>query len=226
MVKSDLALWKLVGAIVAGDADGVSRLLAASPALATACFHTGATRQAAKTYFIDQIGRYVYVGDTALHIAAAAYQTEIVRKLITAGADVHATNRRGAEPLHSAAVGNPGSSAWNPSAQTATLVCIIQAGADPNAVDISGVTALHRAVRTRCAAAVRALLECGADPARKNKSGSTPMLLAIRNTGRGGTGSPQAKSQQQEILRLLEQRARAQLKRKTLGGLAIQESAL
>jgi len=33
------------------------------------------------------------------------------------------------------------------------------------------------------------------------------MLLAIQNTGRGGTGSAEAKSQQQEILRLLEQRA-------------------
>src|SRR6185369_9883482 len=98
---------------------------------------------------------------------------------------------------------NPNSIAWNPSAQAATIVCIVQAGADPNAIDKSGVTALHRAVRTRCAAAVRALLECGADPTRKNKSGSTPMLLATQNTGRGGTGSPEAKSQQQEILRLL-----------------------
>lgn len=208
MVRPDQALWKLVDAIVAGDAAGVSELLAASPALATACFRTGATRQAAKTYFLDRIGRCVYAGDTALHIAAAAYQAEIVRQLITAGADIHARNRRGAEPLHSAAVGNPSSSAWNPSAQAATIVCIIQAGADPNVIDKSGVTALHRAVRTRCAAAVRTLLECGADPTRKNKSGSTPMLLAIQNTGRGGSGSPEAKSQQQEIMRLLESHGR------------------
>ena len=204
MVKSDLALWKLVETILAGDAAGVPRLLAASPPLATACFETGASRQSAKSYFLDQIGRYVYAGDTALHIAAAAYQTEIVRTLIAAGASVRARNRHGAEALHSAAVGAPGSRAWNPSAQAATIVCIIEAGADPNAIDKSGVTPLHRAVRTRCAAAVRTLLECGADPARKNKSGSTPMLLAIHNTGRGGTGSPEAKSQQQEILRLLK----------------------
>jgi len=207
MVKFDLALWKLVGAIVAGDAAGVSRMLAASPPLASACFHTGATRQTAKPYYLDQIGRYVFAGDTALHIAAAAYQTEVVRKLITAGADVHARNRHGGEPLHAAAVGLPGSRTWNPSAQAATIAGIIEAGADPNATDKRGVSPLHRAVRTRCAAAVRTLLECGADPARTNKSGSTPMLLAIQNTGRGGTGSPEAKSQQQEILRLLEQRA-------------------
>ncbi len=207
MVKSDPALWKLVGAIVAGDAAGVSRMLAESPELATAHFHEGASRQVAKKYFLDPIGRYVYTGDTALHIAAAGYQTEIVRKLIAERADVHARNRLGAEPLHSAAVGNPNSSAWNPAAQSATIVSLVEAGADPNAIDKSGVTALHRAVRTRCAEAVRTLIECGADPARKNKSGSTPAILATQTTGRGGSGSPEAKSQQKEILRLLEQRA-------------------
>jgi len=206
IVESDLPLWKLVEAIVAGDSDGVSRVLAASPSLATACFHTGASRQAAKTYFLQKFGRYVYAGDTALHIAAAAYQTEIVQLLITAGADVHARNRLGDQPLHSAAVGNPGSRTWNPPAQAATIISLIEAGADPNAIDKIGVAPLHRAVRTRCAAAVRTLLEHGADPARKNKSGSTPMLLATQNTGRGGSGSPEAKSQQQEILRLLELR--------------------
>jgi ankyrin repeat protein len=206
MVKPDLALWKLTEFIVVGDAASVSRLLAVSPALASAYFHAGATRQTAKTYYLDRIGRYVYAGDTALHIAAAAYEAEIVRKLISAGADIHARNRLGSEPLHAAAVGLPGSRRWNPSAQAATIVCIIEAGADPNAIDKSGVSPLHRAVRTRCAEAVRTLLEYGADPKRKNKSGSTPMLLATQNTGRGGTGSPEAKSQQQEILRLLERR--------------------
>jgi ankyrin repeat protein len=207
MVKYDVALWKMVRAIVAGDVAGVAALLGASPQLATACFQSGATRQAAKTYFLDEIGRYVYAGDTALHIAAASYQVEIVRQLITAGADIQARNRHGDQPLHSAAVGSPGSSAWNPPAQAATIICLIQAGADPNAIDKRGVSPLHRAVRTRCAAAVRTLLECGADPVSKNKSGSTPMLLAIHNTGRGGSGSTEAKSQQQEIIRLLEHRA-------------------
>src|SRR5260370_37973810 len=129
MVKPDLALRELVAVIIAGDAAKVSRVLAESPALAVACFQSGATRQTEKPYYLDQIGRYIFAGDTALHIAAAAYQTEIVRKLITAGADVHARNRHGDEPLHAAAVGLPGSRTWNPSAQAATIVCIIKAGA-------------------------------------------------------------------------------------------------
>src|SRR5206468_5184402 len=111
---------------------------------------------------------------------------------------------RGAEPLHYAVDGAPGSRTWDPDAQAATVACLIEAGADPNALDKNGVTPLHRAVRTRCAAAVKVLLEGGADPRRKNKNGSTPMLLATQNTGRGGSGSPEAKAQQQEIVRLLE----------------------
>jgi Ankyrin repeats (many copies)/Ankyrin repeat len=206
----DSALMALVRAIVTGDAAAASRLLAASPALAGACFEKGATRQAAKAYYLDEIGHYVYAGDTALHVAAAAYRREIVQKLIVMGADVRARNRRGAEPLHYAVDGAPGSRTWNPRVQAATVACLIEAGADPNAIDKSWVTPLHRAVRTRCAAAVSALLDGGADVRRRNKSGSTPMLLATQNTGRGGTGSPEAKAQQDEIVRMLEQHGSAQ----------------
>ena len=206
MVKSDSALHQLIGSILAGDGEGVSRLLTASPQLALARFQQGATRQSEQPFFLDQIGRYIYAGDTALHIAAAAYQTEIVRGLLAAGADVRARNRRGQEPLHAAANGSPGSSGWNPSAQAATIVLLVEAGADPNAFDKSGVSPLHKAVRTRCAEAVRTLIDCGADPALANKNGSTPVLLATQNTGRGGTGSEQAKLQQLEIVRLLGER--------------------
>ena len=202
--QADSALRELVDAIVDGDEARVSRLLAESPELARASFQTGASRQSPQPFFLDAIKCYVYAGHTALHVAAAAYRTGIVRRLLAAGADVTARNRRGAQPLHSAAVGIPGSSYWNPRAQAETIAALIEAGADPNGVDKSGVTPLHRAVRTRCAEAVRVLLEHGADPAQKNNSGSTAMVLARYNTGRGGTGSAEAKEQQREIVRLLE----------------------
>jgi hypothetical protein len=195
----------LVRAIASGDTAATLRLVAASPELARACLAEGATRRAAKVFYLKEIGHYLYAGHTALHVAAAAYRREIARKLIAMGADVRARNRRGAEPLHAAAVGVPGSRMWNPRAQAQTIAYLIEVGADPNAADKSGVTPLHRAVRTRCAAAVKALLDAGADVRRKNKNGSTPKLLATRNTGRGGTGSPEAKAQQKEIVRLLEQ---------------------
>ena len=203
---ADAALRDLAEAIAAGDTAKASSLLTASPELAKSSFRSGAIRQTAKANFLDQIKRYIYEGDTALHIAAAAYQSALVRMLIKAGADVGAGNRLGDQPIHAASVGIPGSSYWNPTAQVATIRCLIQAGADPNATDKRGVTALHRAVRTRCAEAVKTLLECGADPARPNKNGSTPMLLATMTTGRGGSGSPEAKGQQEEIIRILKQR--------------------
>ncbi|HET6205394.1 MAG TPA: ankyrin repeat domain-containing protein [Terracidiphilus sp.] len=205
MSDSELTLRKFVNAIADGEEAAAFDMLASSPQLAKASFNAGATRQAVNEYFLDRIKRYVVEGDTALHIAAAAYQTELVRSLIRAGADVQAGNRFGDQPLHAAAVGAPGSHLWNPQAQAETIICLIEAGADPNTADKRGVTPLHKAVRTRCASAVRALLEHGADPARKNKSGSTAMVLATHNTGRGGTGSPEAREQQREIVRLLEQ---------------------
>ena len=205
MGPAESALMELVRAIAARDADKVSRMLRESPALAGASVERGATRREAATYHLDEINHYVYAGDTALHIAAAAYREDLVPTLLSIGADVSAKNRRGAQPLHYAADGSPRSAAWNPSAQAAVIAALIAAGADPNATDKSGVAPLHRAVRTRCAAAVRALLDGGADPTLQNKSGSTPMDLATQATGRGGSGSPEAKAQQALIVQLLEE---------------------
>jgi hypothetical protein len=204
MLAGESALMRLVRAVAVGDTTLASRLLAASPSLASAHLEQGATRQAATEYFINEIQHYLYAGDTPLHLAAAGYRPELARPLVSAGADVGARNRRGAQPLHYAADGSPGSASWNPDAQAATVGYLLDAGADPNSTDGSGVTPLHRAVRTRCAAAVGALLDGGADPRRENKFGSTPMRLATQNTGRGGTGSRQSKAQQGEIMRLLE----------------------
>jgi ankyrin repeat protein len=206
MVGPDAALMTLVRAIIADDAAISSKLLAASPMLATARAEGGATRHAAKEYYLDQIEHYLYAGDTALHMAAAGYRPESILLLLSMGADVGARNRRGAQPLHYAADGIPGSSNWNPCAQAESVTRLIEGGADPNASDKGGVTPLHRAARTRCAAAVKALLDGGADPQRTNNSGSTAMQLAIWTTGRGRSGSPEAKAQQAEIVHILERR--------------------
>jgi len=138
------------------------------------------------------IAHYLYAGDTALHMAAAAFRRRVAKLLIEHGAHCRAKNRRGAEPLHYAADANR----WDPAAQAETIEFLLSAGADPNAVDRSGVAPLHRAVRTRSPAAVRALLDRGAGVRQPNKSGSTPLHLAVQTTGRGGSGSSQARDQQ------------------------------
>ena len=200
----DRELMALVRAIITAEAANAVRLLDDSPALASASFEAGATRQTAKPYFLHEIGRYIYAGDTALHIAAAAYRTDVVRALLLHGVNVRAKNRRGAEPLHSAAAGGPGSPRWNPSAQAATIACLIEAGADPDASNQDGVAPLHIAERTRCSAAIGALLAGGADVHRTNNNGSTALFLATHTTGRGGSGSAEAKAEQAEIIRLLQ----------------------
>jgi hypothetical protein len=200
---SEQQLGMLFRAIADGDAAHVERLITSAPRLASEPIRTGASRANAAPFYLEGIGHYIYAGDTALHVAGAAYQANIARDLLARGASVDAKNRRGAEPLHYACDGSPGSSRWNPAAQTATIECLLTAGANPNATDRSGVTPLHRAVRTRCAAAVRLLLEHGADARKTNGRGSSPLHLAVQTTGRGGSGSAEAREQQAEIVRLL-----------------------
>lgn len=186
-----------VRSIARGERAQVSILLAAVPELAVA------TVGAAEQCFLDEITHQVYRGDTALHIAAAAYDAGLVRELVRAGAIVRAANRRGAEPLHYAVDGGPGSARWDPAAQHQTVLALVALGAGPGAFDKNGTAPLHRAVRNRCAVAVAALLAGGADPRAVNRNGSTPMQLAHWTTGRGGSGSPEARAQAAEIVRLL-----------------------
>ena len=193
---------ELIRLVVAGDVDNVSRRLRAAPGLATMASPFGATRQEATDCFFTEIAHYLYAGDTALHMAAAAFSRPMAELLVSHGADCRAKNRRGAEPLHYASDANRS----EPRAQADVIEYLTSIGADPNAVDQSGVTPLHRAVRTRSLAAVRALLDRGAKPRQPHKSGSTPLHLAVQTSGRSGSGSDEARRQQAEIIKLLLER--------------------
>ncbi len=191
-------------AISEGDRASTTRLLATTPGLATARLVTGATRTTSEGFFLSQCHLQLYSGDTALHVAAAAYDTALARKLVAVGADIRARNRRGAEPLHAAVTGGPGPSSWDPRRQVAVIRYLLEAGADPDATAAGGVTPLLRAVRNRCSAAVGALFDAGADPHRRNDNGSSPLDLARLTPGRGGTGSPEARAEQATIIAMLE----------------------
>jgi hypothetical protein len=80
---------------------------------------------------------------------------------------------------------------------------LIAAGAEPNAMDRSGVAPLHRAVRNRCAAAVSALVGGGADPLLANKSGSTPLHVAVQSTGKRSSGSEACQREQRRLIAFL-----------------------
>lgn len=199
----DPTMMALIRAIACEDAAQAVELIDAHPQLATMRVRMGATRADAKSYFFEQISHYLYAGDSVLHMAAAAHNADISRRLLKNGADVGAKNRREAEPLHYAADSRSVISLRKPQAQVETISLLIAFGANPNAVDMDGVAPLHRAVRTRSVDAVRALLNGGADFRKRNKNGSTPMHLAVQNTGRGGSGEQDAKAHQKDIIEVL-----------------------
>lgn len=220
----DSGLMTLIRAIAGRESAAVAAMLAAAPRLAGQALFVGATRASSSEHYFEEIGHHVYAGDTALHVAAAAHDRGIAVELLALGANASARNRRGSGPLHYAADGSPGSRSWNPEAQAAVVECLIQAGADPNGLNKDGVTPLHRAVRTRCASAVRVLLANGAEVTGKNANGATPLHLAVQGTGRGGAGSPEAQAEQKAILLLLL-KGGARPRDKDAKGKTVRESA-
>jgi ankyrin repeat protein len=194
------ALLALFAAIAARDHDEVMQLLDRAPGLATSSLRVGASRRDPDPYFLIPVHHYVYAGDTALHVAAAAHHREIAATIVALGATVRARNRRGAEPLHYAADGGTDQDRREQEGQREVIRYLIDSCADPDAIDRSGVAPLHRAVRSRSSSAVAALIELGANPLLMNKSGSTPLHLAVQNTGKSNSGSDEARAEQHRII--------------------------
>jgi hypothetical protein len=185
----------ILSAILDDDQARVSKLLKADRGLAV-------ERVEKAKLYQSKIFHWLYAGDTALHLAAAGYRDKIVRTLLAAGADPNAAvNHRRSGPLHYAADGYIVGPAWDPKRQVKTIGILLSAGANIHAGDKNGATALHRAVRTRCVAAVCCLLDAGADPTQKNLPGSTAFHLAVQNTGRGGSGAEIAIAAQRQIIK-------------------------
>jgi hypothetical protein len=185
---------EILTAILDGDRAKVRELLKADPRLATSLIDQ-------PRLCVPKIVHWIYAGDTALHLAAAGHRVELVQLLLAAGADPNsAMNHRQSAPLHYASDGYLNNPDWNEKRQVKTIQCLLDAGAKMNAQDKNGATPLHRAVRTRCAAAVKCLLARGGDARLKNKPGSTPFHLAVQNTGRGGSGAEAAKAAQRQII--------------------------
>src|SRR4051794_12255951 len=153
---------RILRAIDDDDPATVKKLLQANRDLAT--FSIGQAK-----LYQNKIRHWIYAGDTPLHLAAAGHRVEIARLLLDAGADPNSIlNHRQSGPLHYAADGCPDSRSFKAERQVLTIRCLIEAGAKVNAPDKNGATPLHRAVRTRCAAAVKCLLKAGGDPSLRN----------------------------------------------------------
>jgi ankyrin repeat protein len=145
--------------------------------------------RAPRDLLVESIPHWMYIGDTSLHLAAAALRADVADLLLASGADPNAVNRRGATPLHYACDPRPRSGGtWHPSRQAALIELLVKRGADVDRPDRGGATPLHRAVRARSASATAALLTLGARTDRRlKKSGASPLHLAVQPTGAGGT---------------------------------------
>src|SRR5437588_39804 len=134
----------ILAAIIDDDRETVKALLKQDRSLATRLMNKPRLCQ-------SKIFHWIYVGDTALHLAAAGYRVEIIRLLLAFGANPNArANRRRSGPLHYAADGYITRPAWDAERQVESIQLLLDAGADINAPDQNGATPLHRAVRTRC----------------------------------------------------------------------------
>ena len=194
MSNRSTTLDELLAALVADEANAV-RLVRATPEIAQA--------RVATERLVEEVPHQLYVGDTPLHLAAAALGPLAVAALIEAGADPNAENRRGATALHYACDARPNAGkTWSPSKQRSVIELLLDAGSDIEHKDKAGATPLHRAVRARSPEAVRSLLERGAHvDATHGRQRTTPLHIVTHSTGASGTKG--ARAEQQEIVDLL-----------------------
>jgi len=146
MLRSKLGALDVFEAATLGEVPRLQSLLAADPSLA-------------KAFSND--------GFTALHLATFFSQTEAAAELIRAGADVNAvaTNSMKVAVINSAAA----------SGRVDLVKMVLRAGADPNARQQMGWSALHAAAAHDNVEMAQALLDAGADPSLENDDGHTAL---------------------------------------------------
>jgi ankyrin repeat protein len=142
---------EMLGAIERGDFNVVKTLLESEPELANAVFAENST---------------------PLHVAMLCNHKEIVRLLISNGADVNAKDDNGYTPLFAATLDHEAGD------RRETVKFLIAHGADVNATDTLGQTALHNAARVGKKEVVEVLLANKADPSLETTSGITAEQLA------------------------------------------------
>ncbi len=131
-------------------------------------------------------GSYSRVGATPFLMAAATADVAYMRLLIELGAKPLQPNADGCTPLHVACGIGVGGSAANEVAGTEPEVLeavkiLLDLGADLNAVDANGETAMHGAAYKNLPAVIELLAEKGAKLEiwnRTNKYGWTPLMIA------------------------------------------------
>jgi ankyrin repeat protein len=129
-------------------------------------------------------GKLTTTGATPLLLAAKTADLPYLRLLVELGADPRLANKDGCMPLMAAAgIGclAPDEEAGTETEALAVAEYLLSLGADVNAVDVNGETAMHGAAYKSLPKMARFLADRGAKVDvwnRKNKYGWTPLLIA------------------------------------------------
>ena len=189
----------LVRALLEHGADPNARLLKGTPV----------RRWSHDFAFMDR-----WVGATPFWLAARFLETETMRVLAAAGADPRLPSRDGTTPLMAAAgqgYNRGGGSAfirdrrdfssYNPVESAAlgstipaaeerlareAVAAVLELGADVDAANDAGDTALHAAASHGMNRVIELLASRGADLRAENRRGETPLALAVYSDGIGG----------------------------------------
>ena len=125
------------------------------------------------------------LGATPFMLAALTADAELMRTLAQLGADPSLTNVEKSTPLMMAAglaTRSPGEDAGTEAEVLEAVQVAIDLGADVNAVDINGETAVHSAAYKNLPKVVKLLTSKGAKVTmwnRENKFGWTPLAIAV-----------------------------------------------
>ena len=129
--------------------------------------------------------RLNYTGATPFLLAAETADVALMRCLLDLGADATLKNADNVTPLLAAAgvgiLGNGDEAAGTEAESIEAIRLLLKLGADVNAVDNNGETAMHGAAYKSRTELVQFLADNGADVGvwnRKNRRGWTPLLIA------------------------------------------------
>lgn len=133
----------------------------------------------------DLTNAYNREGWTALQIAAYTGQPEAVQFLLGKGADLRlpSRNEMANTALHGAVAG------WRAGYRAATVEVLLERGADLEAQDAGGNTALHLAAHEDATDVIELLLRHGSSVNARRGDGKTPLGAAV---GEGKTGAADA----------------------------------
>jgi ankyrin repeat protein len=134
-----------------------------------------------KTYMCNSDTRCTFAGATPFLLATWANDLDVMRELVAHGADPSLSTADGTTPLMVAAgTGHdPGITRSTESGGLAAVKLCLELGANVNAANKHGDTALHGAAwRERADSIVQLLAEKGANINAKNDRGWTPLVIA------------------------------------------------